>query len=370
VLDRWLLSRLATVTTTVSENMAGYNLTHAVRAVADFVVDDLSNWYVRRSRDRFWGSTDRDDTRAAFATLYEALVTVSRLMAPVAPFLSDWLHRALCDGSAHLADFPVPDAGRIDLELEGGMEAVRVLSTLGRAARESVSIKVRQPLGTVYAVIPAGVRADEELLAILRDELNVKRVEFMDRAEELVTFSARPNFKAIGAKFGKATPKVGEAIRHLPSDAIAAFRGGAPLTVEAAGETFTLTGDEFDVVQGAQGDFVVQAEGGYTLALDPTLTAELRNEGIAREVVNRVQKLRKDTRLEVSDRIRLGVFGGAELLAAVEAFRDLVAGETLAVEVVTGPGAPADGYEAVREVELDAITATIALVRVAPTEPK
>ena len=370
VLDRWLLSRLATVTAAVGENMAGYNLTHAVRAIADFVVDDLSNWYVRRSRDRFWGSADREDTRAAFATLYEALVTVSRLMAPVAPFLSDWLHRALCGTSAHLADFPVAPADRVDVELERGMEAVRVLSTLGRAARESVSLRVRQPLGTVYAVIPAGVHADEELLAILRDELNVKRVAFMDRAEELVTFSARPNFKVIGARFGKFTPKVGEAIRKLGSDALAAFRGGAPLTVEADGQTFTPTGDEFDVVQGAQGDFVVQAEGGYTLALDPALTPELRNEGIAREVVNRVQKLRKDTGLEVSDGIRLGVFGGAELVAAVEAFRDLVAGETLAVEVEAGPEARTEGYEAVREVDLDGITATIALVRVAPTEAK
>jgi isoleucyl-tRNA synthetase len=370
VLDRWLLSRLATVTTTVGENLAGYNLTHAVRAIADFVVDDLSNWYVRRSRDRFWGSTDRDDTRAAFATLYEALVAVSRLMAPVVPFLSDWLHRALCGTSAHLSDFPAAGPDRLDLELEGGMEAVRVLSTLGRAAREAVSIRVRQPLGTVYAVIPAGIHAGEELLAILRDELNVKRVEFMDRAEELVTFSARPNFKVIGAKFGKATPKVGEAIRALPSDALAAFRGGAPLTVEAAGETWTLDGSEFDVVQGARGDFAVQSEGGYTLALDPTLTPELRGEGIAREVVNRVQKLRKDSGLEVSDRIRLGVWGGAELVAAAEAFRELICAETLAVELSTGPEARTEGYEAVREVELDAITATIALVRVAPTELK
>ena len=371
VLDRWLLSRLSSVTAVVGAHMEGYNLTHAVRAIADFVVDDLSNWYVRRSRDRFWGSADRADTRAAFATLHEALVTVTRMMAPVAPFLADWLHRALCeDASVHLADYPVADEARIDAELERGMDAVRVLSTLGRAARETVSIRVRQPLDRVYCVVPAGVRADEDLLAILRDELNVKEVAFMDRAEELVTFSARPNFKVIGAKFGKATPRVGAAIRDLASEAIAAFRGGAPLTVQADGETYTLSGDEFDVVQGAKGDFVVQAEGGYTLALDPTLTPELRAEGLAREVVNRVQKLRKDTGLEVSDRIRLGVFGGAELTEAVRRFEALVAGETLAVEVEAGPEPRADGYEAVREVDLDGVMAAIALVRVAPTQPK
>jgi isoleucyl-tRNA synthetase len=370
VLDRWLLSRLSTVTAAVGANMESYNLTHAVRAIADFVVDDLSNWYVRRSRDRFWGSADRGDTRAAFATLYEALVTVSGLMAPIAPFLGDWLHRALCETSVHLSDYPVADPERVDAELEGGMDAVRVLSTLGRAAREAVSIRVRQPLAMVYCVVPAGVGADESLLAILRDELNVKQVAFMDRAEELVTFSARPNFKVIGAKFGKATPRVGEAIRHLASEALAAFRGGAPLTVQADGETYTLAGDELEIVQGAKGEFVVQSEGGFTLALDPTLTPGLRAEGLARELVNRVQKLRKDTGLEVSDRIRLGAFGGAELVDAVQGFRELVMGETLAVEIETGPEPRADGYEAVREVDLDGVTAAIALVRVAPTEPK
>jgi isoleucyl-tRNA synthetase len=370
VLDRWLLSRLSTVTAAVGANMESYNLTHAVRAIADFVVDDLSNWYVRRSRDRFWGSADRADTRAAFATLYEALVTVSGLMAPIAPFLGDWLHRALCETSVHLSDYPVADPERVDAELEGGMDAVRVLSTLGRAAREAVSIRVRQPLGMVYCVVPAGVGADESLLAILRDELNVKQVAFMDRAEELVTFSARPNFKVIGARFGKATPRVGEAIRHLASEALAAFRGGAPLTVQADGETYTLAGDELEIVQGAKGEFVVQSEGGFTLALDPTLTPGLRAEGLARELVNRVQKLRKDTGLEVSDRIRLGAFGGAELVDAVQGFRELVMGETLAVEIETGPEPRADGYEAVREVDLDGVTAAIALVRVAATEPK
>jgi isoleucyl-tRNA synthetase len=140
--------------------------------------------------------------------------------------------------------------------------------------------------------------------------------------------------------------------------------------VRADGETYTLSGDELDVVQGAKGDFVVQSEGGFTLALDPTLTPELRAEGLARELVNRVQKLRKDTGLEVSDRIRLGVFGGAELLDAAGRNGEMVMGETLATEIETGPGPQADGYEAVREVDLDGVTATIALARVAPTEPK
>jgi isoleucyl-tRNA synthetase len=368
VLDRWLLSRLATVTAEVTALLDGYNLTHAVRAIGDFVVDDLSNWYVRRSRDRFWGSADRDDTRAAFATLYQALVTVSRLMAPAAPFLADWLHRALAGEaeSAHLAAFPEADAARADAGLEAGMDAVRTLATLGRAAREGVAIRVRQPLGRLLAVIPPGIEVGDDLLAILRDELNVKRVEFMDRAEELVTFSARPNFKAIGASFGKLTPRVGDAVRALHSEALAAFRAGEPLRVHVDGHEVTLTAEHLEVVQGARGDFAVQSEGGFTLALDPTLTPELRREGLARELVNRVQKLRKDGGLEVTDRIRLGVAGEDAVTDAAEAFRDFVAGETLAVEVqITGPGGLDPRYDAVRDVDLDGVAASIGLARAA-----
>ena len=368
VLDRWLLSRLASVTAEVTEDMEEYNLTHAVRAIGDFVVEELSNWYVRRSRDRFWGSDDRADTLAAFATLREALVTIARLMAPVAPFLADWLHRALegDDRSVHLAGYPAADRSRIDEALERGMEAVRTLSTLGRAAREEVGIKVRQPLGTVYAVIPDGVETGEELLAILRDELNVREVAFMHHAEELVTFSAKPNFKVLGAKHGKATPRVADAIRALESAALAAFRRGEPLSVEVDGEARALAPEDLEVIQSAQGDFVVEAEGGFTLALDPTLTPELRQEGIAREVVNRVQKLRKDSGLEVSDRIRLGVFGDdADLLDALRGFGQLVAKETLAVELETGSAVDFAGYEADRQVDLDGVPAVIALAKTA-----
>ncbi|HEX8694320.1 MAG TPA: isoleucine--tRNA ligase [Longimicrobium sp.] len=379
VLDRWLLSRLASVTAEVTEDLEGYNLTHATRAVAEFVVEELSNWYVRRSRDRFWGSADAADTRAAFATLHQALVTVVRLMAPIAPFLPDWLHRALAgdEMSVHLADFPAVERAWIDRELERGMEAVRTLSTLGRAAREEAEvvepdgrrrqgIKVRQPLEVLYAVIPAGVETGEDLLAILRDELNVHRVEFMHEAEELVSFSARPNFKALGAAFGKLTPRVADAIRALDSAALAGFRRGEPLAVQADGQAVELAAEHLEVVQLAKGDFVVESSDGFTVALDPVITQELRWEGIAREVVNRVQKLRKESGLQVQDRIRLGVFGDGELLDAMRAFGELVKRETLAVELEIGSTTDFHGYEAVREVDLDGVPATIALARVEP----
>ncbi|HEV2147068.1 MAG TPA: isoleucine--tRNA ligase [Longimicrobiaceae bacterium] len=364
VLDRWLVSRLATVAREVGAEMEAYNLTRAVRLLGDFVTDDLSNWYVRRSRDRFWGAAESPDARAAFATLYGALVVVARLMAPVAPFFSDWLHRALTGGSVHLAAFPEARERARDEALERGMEAVRTLATLGRAAREEVGIRVRQPLGTLYAVVPDGYAVGGELLEIARDELNVKRVDFMDRAEELVTFSARPNFKALGARLGKQTPKVANAIRELPSDALASFRRGGALSVQVDGQEVPVGPGDLEIVQTARGELQVQAEGGFTAALDPTVTPELRAEGLARELVNRVQRLRKDAGLEVSDRIRLGVAGGGELRAALERFGDFVAGETLATELaVQADGLGDGGYAEVREVDLDGVPATIGVAK-------
>jgi isoleucyl-tRNA synthetase len=366
VMDRWLLSRLAAVAAEASDSLEAYQLTPAVRAISDFVIDDLSNWYVRRSRDRFWGSADRADTRAAFATLHTALLTVSRLMAPVAPFFAEWLHGALGENkSVHLAAYPTEAVAPRDESLERGMDAVRRLATLGRAAREAVAIRVRQPLGTLYAVVPEGTPTDETLLEILRDELNVKRVEFMGEAGELVTFSARPNFKALGARLGKQTPAVANAIRALESDTLARFRAGEPLEVEIEGETIPVGAEDLEIVQTAKGDFAVAAEGGFTVALDATLTPELKAEGLARELVNRVQRLRKDAGLEISDRIRLGVAGGDEVREAAKAHGDFIMAETLALELrLYADGLPQDGrYTAERDVDLDGLAAAVALAR-------
>ncbi|MDQ3605123.1 MAG: isoleucine--tRNA ligase [Gemmatimonadota bacterium] len=368
IMDRWLLSRLAAVAASVRENLEQYNLTHAVRALGDFIVDDLSNWYVRRSRDRFWGSTDREDSRAAFATLHQALLTVARLAAPVTPFLADWLHRGLAEGaSAHLASFPADRSAARDEPLERGMEVVRRLSTLGRAARETVGIRVRQPLGVLYAVVPDSTMVSGELLDILRDELNFKRVEFLDRAEELVSYSARPNFRALGARLGKRTPAVAEAIRRLTSTELAAFRGGVSLAVELDGERIPLDAGDLEIVQEARGDFAIEADAGLVVALDPTLTPELRAEGLARELVNRVQRLRKESGLEVSDRIRLGIAGEEEIRAAADRHREFIARETLAreLEILNG-GLPDGRYTATREVDLDGVNAVVGLAALTP----
>lgn len=366
IIDRWLLSRLADVRERVSGNFEAYNLTHGVRELAEFIVDDLSNWYVRRSRDRFWGSADEAGTRAAFATLHRALVDVSLFMAPVAPFLADWLHRALTGESAHLARLG-PTAYPRDEVLEEGMNAVRRLSSLGRAARDEVGIRVRQPLGRIYAVIPAGIELEPALLEILRDELNVHTVEFIREAEELVTFSAKPNFRALGVRFGKLTPRVADAIRELPSSALAAFRRGEPLFVEVDGDSLAIGDGELEVVQTATGEFVVEADGGFTVALDPTITAELRAEGLARELVSRVQRLRKESGFDVSDRIRLGLTTMVpEHLEAFRAHQDFIMGETLSIEMEISDQLSGGDYPTIREVEIDDGAVVIGLSRIAP----
>ncbi|MQA89757.1 MAG: isoleucine--tRNA ligase [Gemmatimonas sp.] len=366
LMDRWLLSRLASVTEAVTESFSGYNLTHAVRDLGDFVVDDLSNWYVRRSRDRFWGSADRSDTRAAFATLHETLVVVARLMAPAAPFLADWLHRALTEESVHLARLPEPVV-ETDAALEGGMEAVRQLSTLGRAARERVRIRVRQPLGKLYAVAPVDVAFEPGLVEILADELNVRSVEFIEGAEDLVEFSAKPNFRALGARFGKRTPKVAEAIRRIPSAELVAFRRGEPLIVTLEDETVTVEAEEMEIVQEARGDFAVEAEGGFTVALDPVLTPALLAEGMARELVSRVQRLRKENGFEIADRIRLGVAATPDLLESFETHRRFIMGETLAVELDLSEDLNEDRYDNARSVDLDGDEITLGMARIIAT---
>ena len=357
LLDRWILSRLASTVERVSGSLAEYNLTHAVRTISELIIDDVSNWYVRRSRDRFWGSSDSADTRAAFGVLHQVLATTARLMAPFAPFASDWLHRALDETSVHLTAFPEPSPDQVDPELERAMEVVRALSTLGRAAREQVKIRVRQPLGVVHAVIPAGMTLDDDLLEIVRDELNVRRVELLGSSEELVTLSARPNFKALGKKFGKQTQLVAEAIRALESRDLAAFRRGEPLHVAADGVRAVLDAEDLEIVQTARGNLATESDGTFTVALDPTITPELRSEGLARELVNRVQRFRKEAGLAVADRIVLHVGGDPELVDATRDFGDFLARETLAREIQLREEVPSGA----QTVDLDGVAGWVSL---------
>jgi isoleucyl-tRNA synthetase len=366
VLDRWLLSRLASVVAEVDEEMRAYEITRAYRAVGDFLVDDLSNWYVRRSRARFWGNTDEADARAAFRTLWDALRTVTLLVAPVAPFSADWFHRALTGDPAHLASFPEPGIAPVTRELEEEMEAARLLVSLGRAAREEVKIRVRQPLRTVHAVLPDHEALSEPVLAVVRDELNVKEVRFRSSADGLVRLVARPDYAVLGPRFQSRTEAVAAAIRELDPGELARIRDGGTVILELEDETHEVGVDAMEIVEEAAGDLVVAREREATVALDPSLDDELRAEGMARELVNRIQRLRRDAGLEITDRIALGIYGPAEVVEAARSWESSIAGETLAVEVEVdeqaGAGAEDDArYLATREVELDGVPARIAL---------
>jgi isoleucyl-tRNA synthetase len=363
-MDRWLLSRLAGVTRVVREELDAYQLTRAYRALGDFLNDDLSNWYVRRSRPRFWGTAP--DARAAFRTLHEALRTVSLLAAPVTPFTADWVHRALtgagADASAHLAPFPASDGALFDPALEEEMAAARALVSLGRAAREDVKIRVRQPLRTLLAVVPGGRSVRPGVLELVKDELNVKEVGFLASAEALVSLSARPSYRALGPRFAGSTEAVARLIRALPAGALAAYRRGEPVSVELEGRAHELQPGDLEVVEEAKEGWVVKSEGGYTVALDPRLDDVLRDEGLARELVNRIQRLRKESGLAVTDRISLGVYGPQPVERAVSAWRDFIAGETLALDVHTGA---ADGarFDVSRDVDVDGVAVKIGLSR-------
>ena len=333
-LDQWALSRLHTTTERVTERMEDYDTTAAGRAIAA-LVDDLSNWYVRRSRRRFW-----DGDPAAFWTLRECLVTVSKLLAPLTPFIADELYDNL-DGSepsVHLVDFPEP--GESDEELEWQMSVARDAVELGRAARAHGKLKVRQPLSE--AVIVAADRergAIERFGGLVREELNVKDVRFVSEAEELGTWELKPNYRSLGPRFGKRMPKVAAAVAAMDSGHVAeALREGRTVGLNIDGEEHPLGPDDLQMALQPLEGYQVERAGTHAVALNLELTDELRREGLAREVVHAVQAARKDAGLNVEDRISLSLGGDDALLEAVRAHQDYVTSETLATSLDVGEG--------------------------------
>jgi isoleucyl-tRNA synthetase len=290
------------------------------------------------------------------------------LLAPFAPFITDWVHRELTGGSVHLAPFTRKALGAIDVDLERAMGQIRTLATLGRAAREEAGVKVRQPLTRLVCVVPShgsasktGTAVLDELSPLLAAELNIKIVQFISSADDLVTLKARPNFRSLGKKFGKGTPLAAEAVQALSSEALAEFEAGKPLYVSVGNESRELSSEDLTVVRTASGDLVVKEEGGYFAALDSAVTHELRLEGLAREVVSRVQRLRKELGFAVSDRITLLVGGSAEIQEAVKAFQKWIADEVLALKVSVGE--KIEGTHATHTFDLDGQSVEVALER-------
>jgi isoleucyl-tRNA synthetase len=337
-----------------------------------FFDEDVSKWYVRQSRHRFY-DVEAKDNRAAFATLHEVLAVTCRLLAPFAPFVTDWVHRELTGGSVHLAPFVRVRASAIDVDLERAMSHIRTLATLARAAREEAGVKVRQPLAKMVCVVPlpaaahrgAGSSAEamlEELSPLLAAELNIKKIEFISSADDLVTLKAKPNFRSLGKKFGKNTPLASEAVQALSSEALREFEAGRPLYVSVGNDSHELSAEDLTVVRRASGEMVVKEESGYFAALDPVVTRELRLEGLARELVSRVQRLRKELGFAVSDRVTLSVGGPVEIQEAVKAFQKWIADEVLARRVSVGERL--EGTHATHTFDLDGQNVEVALERV------
>jgi len=362
-IDRWLLSRANTVSAAVGEALDAYDLTRAARRISAFVQDDLSNWYVRTTRERFWATRSDSSvalgTSDAFATLHHALVTTTRLLAPIAPFLSDWMHRELTGDSVHVAPFPDPSGVR-DVDLETGMEDVRRLTTLGRAAREEAGVRVRQPLRELQVVLPEGRVLTESLVGLLKTELNVKSIVFPSADNDIIRLSAKPDFGALGPRFGSDTPVVARAIAHLDAEQLRRLRAGQRLELKLEGLTADVGPGDAMIVEEAAGDLVVQAEDGYVSGLDAELDEKLLSEGRAREVISRVQRLRRDSGFQVNDRIHLAVAGPVSIEQALADHEGYICGETLAVSLAVGLKA-LEVSVVVHEVEIENETVRIGL---------
>jgi isoleucyl-tRNA synthetase len=353
-MDRWILAELNDTVLVATEGLDSFDATRAGRRIERFV-DDLSNWYVRRSRRRFWRSAADADTRAAFLTLWECLVTVTQLTAPFTPFVADEIYTNLAargaDDSVHLTDWPLWREDRVDDRLRERMQLVRRLVALGRSARTEAKIRTRQPLRRALVVIPAGdasqIQALQELVA---EELNVKELHLASGLEELITYSIRPNFKSLGPRLGPRVKGVAAALDALDAHAFVAQiheAGSAELKVD--GEPVTVEATDLDIrVEGREG-FSLAQDGPYGVALDLELDDDLIAEGIAREVVREVQELRKNSGLAVEDRIRLWLDAPDGTISdALAKHRDLIAGEVLAPELQL-----ADGDGDAHEIELD-----------------
>ncbi len=363
-LDRWALSRTATTADLVAERLDAYDATSAGRAIAS-LVDELSNWYVRRSRRRFW-----DGDPAAFATLRTCLLTVARLLAPFCPFVADEIYDNL-DGtlaSVHLCDFPTgTEVAPRDAELERAMALARETVRLGLGARGQAKIKVRQPLGEAVVVADGREReAIERLADIVREELNVRRVRFVAGAEELSDYEVKANYRTLGPLFGSHMPLAARAIAALdPAHVARAVRGGGVVGIAVDGREHTLSAEDVILTMRAPEGYSVEREGAHAVALDLTIDEGLRREGRAREVVHAVQSARKSAGLRVEDRIELALDGDPALLEAAEAHRDHIAGETLAVELRIADGArrAAAATDYSEQTEIDGLAVTIALAR-------
>jgi isoleucyl-tRNA synthetase len=342
-LDRWILSELHSLIQKVDKFYAAYEPTKAARAISDFTQDYLSNWYVRLSRRRFWKGDYQQDKISAYQTLYTCMVTISKLAAPIAPFFMDKLYLDLNAvsqkenfESIHLADFPVFEESYIDKSLERKMEDAQIISSLVLSLRAKEKIKVRQPLQKI--MIP--VENEEQKSSILavanliKHEVNIKEIQLLEDASDILVKQIKPNFKTLGPKFGKEMKLIANSIRSFTKEDILKIELEGKIPVELDGKMINLELSDVEISSKDIEGWLVANEGAITVALDVTISEELRKEGIARELINRIQNARKDSGLEVTDRIKLTVLNFGDLQEAINDNKEYIMSETLTDELV------------------------------------
>lgn len=344
-IDRWILSKLHSLIAQVDEAFENYEPTRAGRLIQEFVSDQLSNWYVRLCRRRFWKGDYTTDKVSAYQTLYTCLETVAVLASPIAPFYPDQLFTDLRKGtelkqliSVHVADFPVCDPSLIDVELEAQMDIAQRVSSLVLALRKKEKIRVRQPLQKIMVPVLNDDFSKNILHVqdLILSEVNVKELELLDASNTVFVKSIKPNFKTIGPKYGKQMKAIAAMVAQLDQAGIASIENAGGWTGEIDGEMVMLTAEDFEIRAEDIPGWLVASEGGLTVALDNTISDSLREEGIARELINRVQNLRKDSGLEVTDRIQLTLDSSADIQKAVVNNQDYVCNEVLATQITFG----------------------------------
>jgi isoleucyl-tRNA synthetase len=366
-IDQWIISELNTLINEVDGFYADYEPTKAARAISDFVQENLSNWYVRLCRRRFWKGEYAQDKIAAYQTLYTCLLTISKLSAPIAPFFMDALYRDLTRAteteqfeSVHLADFPKYVENFVDKSLESKMQKAQTISSLVLSLRKKEMIKVRQPLQKVMIpVLDANQRAEIEAVSdLIKAEVNVKEIVLLDDASGVLIKQIKPNFKALGPRFGKDMGLISKEIQELSKEDINQLDKEGSLTIVIAGNNVTLTLEDVEISSQDIEGLLVANSNGITVALDITISPELKQEGIARELVNRIQNLRKDSGFEVTDKIKVYLQNNATLEAAVKVNEEYIKSETL-TEALVFQETIADGIE----IEFDEIKTRITITK-------
>ena len=363
IMDKWLLSRLNSLIKTVDENLNEYKIFESARLMQSFV-DELSNWYIRRSRERYWGEGMTEDKKAAYTTLYTVLTTFAKLTAPFTPFIAENIYGNLvpqfykdAPKSVHLCKFPEFDQSLIDLKLEADMEAIENMVVLGRAARNLSNIKNRQPLQKLYFSVGGNIELSDQMYQIARDELNVKEFEVLTDSSDFITYKLKPQLKTLGPKYGKKLGLIKQFLETCnANEVVKTVRQGNPYKVELGGEEVVFEESDLLIATESREGFISASENGNTVVLDVNLTKELIDEGLVREIVSRVQTMRKEADFKVTDRINLYYVAEGQIARIFKEYGDRIAKATLTANISEGK---AEGYQKDWELNEEAITLTV-----------